>query len=85
VLIIEYCGNAPYIDIQGVQSKFGKKCGNVGRALEMWDFLQKCRNFRKNVGKLCFLWPARARKKFFKSAITKPSAQGKNKNKGAKP
>jgi hypothetical protein len=32
---------------QGVQPKFGNKCGNVGRALEMWDFLQKCRNFRK--------------------------------------
>ena len=74
-------------EYQGVQPKFGKKCGNVGRALEMWDFLQKFRNFRKNVGKLCFLWPARfARKKFFISAITKPSAQGKNKNshKGAK-
>jgi hypothetical protein len=39
---------------QGVQPKFGKKCGNVGRALEMWDFLKKCRNFRKNVEKVVF-------------------------------
>jgi hypothetical protein len=65
---------------------------NLERNVGMWEGPWKCGIFSKNVGisvgKLCFLWPARfARKKLFKSAITNPSAQGKNKNshKGAKP